>query len=519
MRSLIALALLFAAALAHAGCAPKPRLEPRPRDAAAVDLAAADALVARGCLGCLREALAAYERLAAGGLAPEAETRVIDTLLLLALRERELGLSRGQSLERAAELAARQPAPFDIGIFLTVAGVQGWHPSGLSNERAEESMRPLRRMAVVWREWRAALLPVGRRDYVRASYLLSLDCAAPGLLSDAGVDPWKPPAGAPPLLRFKAAVCPSSFDAEALGSLLAADPRFAEIHFYLGERALARGTLRTAEKHLLAALDAIPDLTAASLALGHVDLAMEDFIAAREAYHAVNAAVSGQREAMLGEAKSLSYLGRHDEAVVMLDEMERLGTWHMGETYYWRAWNRYRLGRYDAANDDVLASRSRLPMDGQVDKLAGLIALARHEIPRAEEEFRAAVARIEGRGGSDCEATYYLGSARVMQRKWADASPDFEKAEPCYARAQRTLAGRIEAIAASDLPDGRQARLIAAVERDIAAARLQEARSAFNAAVAHANLGALDKAKPFAERAASHPGLADLAKALLDRIQ
>lgn len=511
--------LVVAVLAALAGCAPRARLEPRPSDAAAVDLAAADALVARGCLGCLREALVTYERLAAGGTVPVAEARVIDTLLLLAIRERELGLARSQSLERAADLAGRQPAPFDIGIFLTVAGVQAWHRAGVSSEGAEESTRPLRRMAVSWRDWRDALLPVGPGDHVRASYLLSLDCAAGGLLSDAGLDGWKPPAGAPPLLRFKAALCPVSFDGEALRALLAADPRFAEIHFFLGERALAQGTLRTAEKHLLAALDAIPDLAAASLTLGHVDLAMEDFIAARDAYHAVNAAVPGQREAMLGEAKSLSYLGRHDEAIAILDEMERLGTWYMGETYYWRAWNRYRLGRYDAARDDVLASRNRLPMDGQVDKLAGLIALARREIPRAEEEFLAAVAHIEGRGGSDCEATYYLGSARVMQRKWADASPDFEEAEPCYARAQRALAKRIEAIAASDLPDGRQARLIAAVERDIAAARLQEARSAFNAAAAHANLGALDKARPFAERASAHPGLADQAKALLARIE
>jgi len=247
-----------------------------------------------------------------------------------------------------------------------VAGVQAWHRAGVSSERAGESARPLRKMGVSWREWRDALLPVGPRDSVRASYLLSLDCAAGGLLSEARLDPWKPPAGAPPLLRFKAALCPVSFDGEALRSLLAADPRFAEIQFFLGERALAQGTLRTAEKHLLAALDAIPDLAAASLALGHVDLAMEDFIAAREAYHTVNAAVPSQREAMLGEAKSLSYLGRHDEAVAILDEMERLGTWYMGETYYWRAWNRYRLGRYDAANDDVLASRNRLPMDGQV---------------------------------------------------------------------------------------------------------------------------------------------------------
>ena len=58
---------------------------------------------------------------------------------------------------------------------------------------------------------------------------------------------------------------------------------------------------------------------------------------------------------MLGEARSLSYLGRAEAAIAVLDEMERLGTWYMGDMYYWRAWNRHRLGQDDAANDDVLA--------------------------------------------------------------------------------------------------------------------------------------------------------------------
>jgi tetratricopeptide (TPR) repeat protein len=239
---------------------------------------------------------------------------------------------------------------------------------------------------------------------------------------------------------------------------------------------------------------------------------------ARDAYHRANVAAPGQREAMLGEAKSLSFLGHHEDAIAILDDMERLGTWYMDETYYWRAWNRYRLKMYDAANDDVLASRNRLPMDGQVDKLAGFIALARNEVPRAEAEFRAAVAHIEGRGGSDCDARYYLGSAQVLQRKWTEAEPSFEKAEPCYERAQRGLRERILEIRKSDLPDDRQDILVAAKEKDIAAARLQEARSAFNAGVAFANLGELEKARPFAERAAAHPDLAAQARALLDRI-
>jgi predicted Zn-dependent protease len=337
-------------------------------------------------------------------------------------------------------------------------------------------------------------------------------------MRDGDVEPWKPPPGSPPILRFRAAICPLAADEAALGDVLEHDARFAEAHFFLGQAALAHGKLRTAERQLLEALAAIPDLEAARLTLGHVYLAMEDVEEARDAYHRVNTAVPGQREAMLGEAKSLSYLGRHEEAVAILDEMARLGTWYMGDVYYWRAWNRHRLKQYDAANDDVLEARLRLPMDGQVDKLAGFIALARNEVPRAEAEFATAVGHIEGRGGTDCEARYYLGSARVMQRKWAEAAPDFERAEPCYAGAQRGLAARIEMIRSSDLPDDRKARLIAAKERDIASARLQESRSAFNAAVACANLGDPARALPFAERAAAHPGLAAQAKALVDRI-
>jgi tetratricopeptide (TPR) repeat protein len=332
------------------------------------------------------------------------------------------------------------------------------------------------------------------------------------------VEPWWPPPDAPPLLRFRAAVCPGATDDAALDAVSLGDPRWAEAELFLGEAAFNRLTVRTAEKHLAKAVGGMPDLTAAHVGLGHVYLATEEFQLARGAFHRANTLVTGQREAMLGEAKSLSFLGRHEDAIGLLDEMERLGTWYMGETFYWRAWNRYRLKQYDAANDDVLASRNRLPMDGQVDKLAGFIALARNEVPRAEEEFRAAVTHIEGRGGSDCDARYYLASAQVMQRKWLDAVPSFERAEPCYVRAAAALRQRIADIRASDIPDDRQDVLVAAKERDIAAAQLQEARSAYNAGVAWANLGDAARARPFAARAAAHPDMKSLAGQLLARL-
>jgi hypothetical protein len=126
------LILLCLASLAAAACAPRARLDPRPGMALTADLARADALVAEGCYACLKEALAAYEQAAATGRAPAAGARAIDAALLLAFRERELGLGSGRALEHAVESAGQQPPPFDAGLFLSVLGAQPWHAYGVT---------------------------------------------------------------------------------------------------------------------------------------------------------------------------------------------------------------------------------------------------------------------------------------------------------------------------------------------------------------------------------------------------
>jgi tetratricopeptide (TPR) repeat protein len=505
--------------LVAAACGPRPVLDPRPSMAVTADLLEADKLVAAGCYTCLTDALAIYERVAATSDAPAAGIRAIDTALLLALREREIGLVGGRSLDRAVELANLQPAPYDISPFVAVAESQAWHAGGASKEQQDALMPALRGIFKSWPAWRTLIAPAAQQDVLNAYFLLALDCDRRYYQGGGDLPPWKPEAGAPPLVRFRAAVCPAEPDEEALTAIAAADQRFSEAHLFLGEWALRRLTLLTAERHLLKAVSGIPGLPPARLALGHVYLAMEELREARDAYHAVNAAVPGQRDAMLGEIKSLSYLGRHQDAIAIADDMVRLGTWYMGEAHYWRAWNRHRLGQHDAANDDVVASRSRMPTSPQVDLLAGFIALARKEVERAEREFRSAVQHFEGRGERDCDAGYYLASTLVMQRKWAEAAPLFERAEPCYALDEKAVRERIAAIRASDLADDRQDRLVAAKERDILKVRLQQARSAYNAGVALANLGDLEKARPFTERAAAHPELKALAEQLLARLR
>jgi len=511
--------LLLSCAPGLLACTARPRLDPRPGIALTAELARADALVAEGCYACLTEALEAYRRLSLTGRVPVAESRAVDAAYLLALRERELGLGRGSARALADALAAALPPPADYSLVQAVADVLPWNQSGVSREQQDALLWTGRALAEHWTEWRATLMARAPADVLSAYLVTALDCHYEYKLREARTDRWRPSGGPiPPLLRYRQAACGQVIGDVPLEGVIKEVPRFGEAHLFLGDLAFARGTLHTAEKHYVEAAAAIPGLMAAHLALGQVYFLMEDLEPAREAFHRVNEAVSGQRDAMLGEAKSLSYLGRSEDAIAILDEMEKLGTWQLGDMHYWRAWNRHRLRQFAEANADIAGARTYLPMDPQVDKLAGLVALALNDVPRAEREFRLAVQHFEGRGARDCDSGYYLASTLIMQRRWAEAAPIFEKACPCYASDEEALERRIGEIGASDLPEERKARLTAAKRRDITLVRLQQARAYYNAAVALVNLGEPAKARPLAERAAAHPDLAAQARALLDRL-
>lgn len=506
--------------LCVAGCAPhRARLDPTPFITATRDFARADALVRQGCYLCLREALAAYEALMhRPDSAPGAQVRAFDTLLLLAIRERELGRGAGTSLDQARELAERLPAPVETAARLRLVESLPWKASGVTRERIDESYAGWRRVRRDGQGWRTLLTASPESDLTGRYLLLAFDCSHRQTLHDWGLEPAEANADAVPLLRFRGATC-DGVDTDGLGSLLADEPRFADARLFLGEAALRSGRLVTAERHVSAALEAIPDLIAARLVLGQVYQAIEDFEFALEAFNAVVAAVPAHREGLLGKAITLSYTGRHPEAIAVLDEMVRLGTWYQGEAFYWRGWNRYRLREFDAANADVAESRKRLPMDPLVDKLTGLIAFAQNDAERAEREFRTAVEHLEGRMTRDCDVEYYLASALVAQRKWVPAAPYFQSALGCYEETEKSVLRRIEEVRQSELGDERKARLIAAKERDIVGMQSQQARAAYNAAVAFINSGDLLQCRPMAERAARHPDFANQAQALLAKLK
>ena len=121
LRSLLAATLLGCWAAVLSGCAPKG---PSPQLLA--EMAKAEALHSQGCYTCLRESLAIFEKLRTAKVTPAGlGEKTFDTALLIAIREKELGIPSANAMSKAksllvpsrqvvfdaAELVASAPTP------------------------------------------------------------------------------------------------------------------------------------------------------------------------------------------------------------------------------------------------------------------------------------------------------------------------------------------------------------------------------------------------------------------------
>ncbi len=134
-------------------------------------------------------------------------------------------------------------------------------------------------------------------------------------------------------------------------------PSFDEVDALIGEAELAGGRLVSADEALGRALTAFPSLVPALALRGDLRQRMEDFALALSLYDDLLARLPEHREALLGRLKCLGFLGRHVEAIATADRMLDLGTWYIGEAWYWKAWNLFSLGRLDDARASVDAAR------------------------------------------------------------------------------------------------------------------------------------------------------------------
>ena len=495
--------------LSVAACAPKAR---GPSAETLAELAKAESLLRDGCYACLKDALAIYQR-------QKHAQGASDAALLIAIREKELGIPHQHAMESARTLATPASQPALAAAELIIGETSGLDPAQRAaltgrDRPPIEKDNPTRR----------ALDPLFGKDLVATYAALALDCESQRLIERVDEKTLMATYENVPLLRFRIARCGRPAIAAPLIALRAGDPRWTDTLFWEARHALTGAPAFVVDLSKVIQLygdgrAAFPGSIAMSMAWANTNMSAEEFEAALSGFDDVLATFPEHRDAMIGRVQALSYLTRHPEAVATATRVLDLGTWHIGDAYYWRAWNRYHLKEYDAAWADV-ENAIKGVANARVYMLAGLIAYPRKELPTAVQRFDRAY-EIDS---TACDALWMSGLVNIDLTELAVAAPKFTRAMTCFmssAAALRTdLQRREDGIGKRGTPPtAREARILERLRRDVATAEEKSAQSAFNAAQCYARTGGKGMALNLVDVAIAHPGMRDKAAALKAAIE
>lgn len=489
--------------LISTACAARNRVAETPMP----DLAAADALVRAGCYTCLRDAAATYDTAAGLRRAPaDVPQKRFETLILLTLRAKEIGLAFEPWLDRARTAATMLPASSGAASVLELAELAPMDTSGFApgppglTRFAREIVPAL----AAWRERMAATtLSPATKQYLD----LTLACA--DRETRLALLDTPPPADSTALNRYRRATCNPAPDA-AVGRLAEEDPRWAEAAWFEGRRALAAQQELNGVIALLArASSAFPESGAMLMSLAGAQRAADQLDEALATYDAVLALAPEHRWALLGRVLCLTYLERRVEAVETATRMIDLGTHLMGDAYYWRAWNRYLLKSLDEAWADINLALTQ-QANTTVHTLAGLIAYARKELLTALEHFDRAWTLDNG----NCDAGWYKGIVQAEQNAWRESAPTFSSAMTCFIATAAGARSEITRVRTATQSDAYKARREAELQKSAEENERKAATAAYNAAQAFGRTNQVPQALTHLDTAETHAAMKEKADAL-----
>jgi tetratricopeptide (TPR) repeat protein len=494
----------------------------------------ADTLLRQGCYTCLKEAQSIYERLSAPPRpAPGAAQGAFDAALLIAIREKELGLPSQVSMDRAREASARLaptvPPGLSPSVLLDAAGLVIGETSGFDPEQRAQFTGRARSALAPENPQRRALDPAIESNLVAEYLALAIDCEQTRLRDTVSAAAILARREDVPLIRFRLAICPRP-GVPAAASIRETDPRFADTLPWEARRAMVGSQTEALDLYKAVALlgqarEAFPASWAITMSWSQTNQSIAEFESALSGFDVVLADSPAHRDALLGRVTSLSYLLRHDDAIATATKLIDLGMWHIGDAHYWRAWNHYNLKALEPAWADVEIA-TKLLSNSNVYMLAGLIAYGRMDLPTALQRFDHSFV-IDS---SNCDAVWMSGLVNVDRQEWEPASPKFSRGMTCFtsaaARARDDLKNLEAGIARrggpSDPPtprDLRDVRQRAKLRRDAEIGDERAAQSAFNAAQGFARLGKKSLALNHADAAAAHPRMKEKAEALKAAIE
>jgi len=458
VRTFVGLALIIVAGLASS-CAPR-RVATAPPVAQPPVTRDIEAFIERGCFRCLTQAFGLAKERGLPPLAFEAAT-------LLALRANELGMPKQEWLTQARDLAGG-----DATRTLYLEMVAAVPPDPLSGQREDLLVETQVRnrsqtLLPMWRD----MLGVATASRAFRQYLeLTLVCQVD--TSRERIDRLKELSAAladVPLLRYRVGLCNGRFTRDNIASLTAvqsADAEFVDVDYPMGRYLLENiesADQDEALRRFRSAAAAFPTSVSIALSIGNLYQSWEEWASALAAFDATLALMPTHPDAQLGRTVSLSQLARHQEAIDAATKLIDGGRWHLGQAFYWRAWNYYNLNDNERARADADRTRT-LMVNSAVFLLSGLIEWKAPRLPSAEKEFEQSIAMDFGQ----CLGALYLGGVRTELSKDVEAIAALQQARQCYDLSLAVHRAAMEKINGGPGTPASKARGVAREERVIA---------------------------------------------------
>ncbi len=501
-------------------CAPRKKVPFTPEQIAEFGnkIKKAQVLFNRGSYSCLKKALHIFEELL--DFPPYqklARENLVKTAILLCLRENEIGVINNKYFTTANEHVRSFPSLSQYSTCLEFVKVSSTRTRGaLSNPLEIQSIENFFNwLKTNANSFASQLREKAESDVFSAYIYISLYSEFHYHINDKDdlsrllkIFPDSP------LIFYKLAIS-QEVNPRSLKELIIKEPSFYEAYFFLGKTDLMFGKILTAEKNLLRAYEHFPSSISLMSSLSKVYFALEEMEECLEYNQKILQLSQDYRDALLGKAICLSYLGRSEEAIKALNRILELSTYLMGETYYWLAWNRNELEYYQQAWEDIENAKKYLIGHHEVFTLAGIIAFGMGHWEDSKKEFMEAI-RL---GSPGCDPFYYLGKLYVSWEDWGQSALHFEKAAQCHEGQEAALIEKIRELESSSLSEERKRKLTARKENQLRKTRLIKATCFYNAAAGYFNCGKMGEALEQAQKASLNKALQQRAQELIARIK
>jgi len=475
----------------------------------------ADELYSRGNYVCLKQAYQLYDKaLAIPVFSKKTTGKRLKTAILLGLRERELGILEETWFPEAERILAAAPYLEHFSMLLKIAEAIPRKTVGVVGDFVEDGDRvivsydDLKSNLADWTNFLKQKSEVEDiYAYLKIGFFSTFSYLVKEEIDAESIEQEYPDS---PLIRFKLAILPA-VDPSSLEKLIQDDPLFFEAFFFIGQDSIKRGMLVTAEKNFLKAYQEIPESCSLVISLASIYFAFEELKTSLEFYEKTLAMAPAHRDALLGKAMCLSYLGKYQEAIAVCNHIISLGKYYLGESHYWLAWNLNELEDWDSAWEKIEKAKYYLSGHAEVSFLAGLIAFYQNRLDEAGKNLQEAHKQDDSNG----DPAFYLGKIKNIQQDWLNAGAYFESASRRYEIREQIIQKRIEEIKDSNFSEERKKNHLARKTNQLRKIQLTRATSWYNAAADFYNAGFPDKARQLAEKASSHHALKEKAQELL----